>query len=109
MAVHRIRPPNNGDGDAAVFGTHGSFIKTIRQRQPVFYRGVFVLAGERATAVENGAERIFSDIGRRHIAQLRLNELTHFLLQAHLAQQLGNARLYGGVFSHFTVDFWPKL
>ena len=43
------------------------------------------------SAIENGDEVIFANLGRRHGTDIRLDNLADFLFRRHAAQQFGDA------------------
>ena len=84
MTVNRIRAPHNRDARATTGSIHRRRVIGIRKRNPIFYRGVFILLGKRTSPIEHTTQTIDPDILRGDIANLTLNHLADFLLHRHL-------------------------
>ena len=88
VAVHRVHAPDHRNADTAVRGVGGGFVEGIGQRQPVLRRGMLVVAGKRAAAVQHGAQVEPPHVPRRDGADLRLDDLADLLADGHPLEQI---------------------
>ena len=109
VAVYRVHAPDRGNADPAVRRVGRGFVERVGQRQPAFRRGVLVVAGERAAAVQHRAQVVPPHVPRRDGADFRLNDLAHLFAEGHPLEQRVHARFELRVGRQRRRQFGPEV
>jgi hypothetical protein len=91
--VHRVDAEHQRDRDVTWAGRQRSRVETAREFQPLPRRRTIVAIRTAIAAGENRAERVAREIFRYHCADVGLDNLADFVLEAHASDQFVDSRL----------------
>jgi hypothetical protein len=100
VPVNGVGAPDDGNRRRPTGRVHRRVVESIGELHPIGDRCLFVVAGERAAAVEDGPEAILAHILGCHIANFRLHHLPDLLFERHAREQLGDVLFHRCVRRH---------